>query len=63
MIKAVMFDMGGTLEDLYSCERNDKAFAAKMMQILNDNGIFLPYTPDELWGIVKPQLIDRKSVV
>lgn len=61
MIKAVMFDMGGTLEDLYSCERNDKAFAAKMMQILNDNGIFLPYTPDELWGIVKPQLMAFKK--
>ena len=34
MIKAVMFDMGGTLEDLYSDEKNDRATAYALHDIL-----------------------------
>ncbi len=61
MIKAVMFDMGGTLEDLYSDEKNDKATARELTRILNEHGMFLPYEPDELWGMVKPQLMAFKK--
>ena len=53
MIKAVMFDMGGTLEDLYSDEKNDKATAHALYGILQKHGIEVPYEdPEELWKIV-----------
>ncbi len=62
MIKAVMFDMGGTLEDLHSDEKNDKATALALTRILNEHGIFLPYEPDDLWlNHVKPQLMAFKK--
>ena len=32
MIKAVMFDMGGTIEDLYTCERNETAWDVSYLQ-------------------------------
>lgn len=52
MIKAVMFDMGGTLEDLYSDEKNDKATAYALYAILQKYGIEVPYGAEELWRIV-----------
>ena len=52
MIKAVMFDMGGTLEDLYSDEKNEKATAYGLYAILQKYGIEVPYEAEELWKIV-----------
>ena len=52
MIKAVMFDMGGTLEDLYSDERNDKATAHALYEILKRHDIDVPYEAEPLWDIV-----------
>lgn len=52
MIKAVMFDMGGTLEDLYSDERNDKATAHALYEILKRHDIGVPYEAEPLWDIV-----------
>ena len=52
MIKAVMFDMGGTLEDLYSDERNDKATAHALYEILKRHDIDVPYEAEPLWNIV-----------
>ena len=52
MIKAVMFDMGGTLEDLYSDEKNDKATAYALYEILQKHGISVPYEAEPLWAIV-----------
>ena len=52
MIKAVMFDMGGTLEDLYSDERNDKATAHSLYEILKRHDIDVPYEAEPLWDIV-----------
>ena len=52
MIKAVMFDMGGTLEDLYSDEKNDKATAYALYEILKKHEIKVPYEAEELWKIV-----------
>lgn len=50
MIKAVMFDMGGTLEDLYSDEKNDRATAYALYDILNKHGIEVPYDAEALWA-------------
>ena len=52
MIKAVMFDMGGTLEDLYSDEKNDRATAYALFEILKKHGIEVPYEAEPLWKIV-----------
>ncbi|MCR5072889.1 MAG: HAD family hydrolase [Clostridiales bacterium] len=52
MIKAVMFDMGGTLEDLYSDEKNNKATAYALYDILKKHGIEVPYEAERLWEIV-----------
>ncbi len=52
MIKAVMFDMGGTLEDLYSDEKNDRATAYALYDILKKHGIEVPYDAETLWAKV-----------
>lgn len=52
MIRAVMFDMGGTLEDLYSDEKNDRATAFALYEILKKHSIEVPYEAEELWKIV-----------
>ena len=52
MIKAVMFDMGGTLEDLYSDEKNDRATAYALYGILQKHHIQVPYEAEALWAIV-----------
>ena len=52
MIKAVMFDMGGTLEDLYSDEKNDRATAYALYEILKKHGIEVPYDAETLWARV-----------
>lgn len=52
MIKAVMFDMGGTLEDLYSDEKNDRATAYALYDILKKHDIKVPYEAEPLWKIV-----------
>ena len=52
MIKAVMFDMGGTLEDLYSDEKNDRATAYALYEILKKHGVEVPYEAEPLWDIV-----------
>ena len=61
MIKAVMFDMGGTLEDLYSDEKNDKATAYALSEILTKHGISVPYEPEPLWAIVGQGIQDYKK--
>ena len=52
MIQAVMFDMGGTLEDLYSDEKNNKATAYALYEILKKHGLEVPYEAEPLWDIV-----------
>ena len=52
MIKAVMFDMRGTLEDLYSDEKNDKATAYALYDILQKHGVEVPYDAETLWAKV-----------
>ena len=61
MIKAVMFDMGGTLEDLYSDEKNDRATAYALYEILNKHGIEVPYGAEELWKIVGAGIQEYKK--
>jgi putative hydrolase of the HAD superfamily len=62
MIKAVMFDMGGTLEDLYSDERNERACAEKLYKILQKYDIAVPYQSAEaLWQHVYPQVLGYKE--
>lgn len=61
MIKAVMFDMGGTLEDLYSDEKNDKATAYALYEILKKHGIEVPYEAEPLWAIVGKGIADYKK--
>ncbi len=52
MIKAVMFDMGGTLEDLYSDEKNDRATAFALYDILKKHHIDVPLDAEPLWSVV-----------
>ena len=62
MIKAVMFDMGGTLEDLYSDEKNNRNTAHALYEILVKHGIKPPYEAEELWnGHVKPGFNEYKK--
>ncbi len=61
MIKAVMFDMGGTLEDLYSDEKNDKATAYALYEILQKHGIEVPYGAEALWKIVGAGITEYKK--
>lgn len=56
MIKAVMFDMGGTLEDIYTDEAHNKATAYALYDILTKHGISVPYEAEELWSIVGPKI-------
>ena len=61
MIKAVMFDMGGTIEDLYADERNEKATALELDRILKSHGLSTRYSAEELWAIVGPQILAYKK--
>ena len=61
MIKAVMFDMGGTLEDLYSDEKNDKATAYALYEILQKHGVEVPYEAEALWKIVGAGITEYKK--
>ena len=61
MIKAVMFDMGGTIEDLYADEKNEKATALALDRILKSHGLSTKYGAEELWSIVGPQILAYKK--
>ena len=61
MIKAVMFDMGGTLEDLYSDEKNNKATAYALYDILKKYGLEVPYEAEPLWEIVGAGIAEYKK--
>ena len=50
MIRAVMFDMGGTLEDIFSDDASHKATAQALFDILKSHNIDCPYTVDDLWN-------------
>lgn len=57
-----MFDMGGTLEDLYSDERNERTCAEELFRILKKHEIALPYQSAEpLWQHVYPQILSYKE--
>ncbi|MBQ6426033.1 MAG: HAD family hydrolase [Clostridia bacterium] len=61
MIKAVMFDMGGTLEDLYSDEKNNKATAYALYDILKKHNVDVPYEAEPLWEIVGKGIQEYKK--
>ncbi len=61
MIRAVMFDMGGTLEDLYSDGENEKRTAQGLYRILGSHGIVVPYDETELWQKVHPEILRYKE--
>ena len=61
MIKAVMFDMGGTIEDLYADEKNEKATALALDRILKSHGLSTKYGAEELWSIVGPRILAYKK--
>lgn len=61
MIKGVMFDMGGTLEDLFFDESNIKRTAHELYAILQKHGIEVPYGEDELWALVYPEILRYKE--
>ena len=48
MIKAVLFDLGGTLHTNSLPEGRDVWFAARLLNRLSDYGIILPATPEEI---------------
>ena len=56
MIRAVLFDMGGTLEDLYSDRETERATAYALRGILRERGIAVPYEAEPLWEIVRAGL-------
>ncbi|MEN6593885.1 MAG: HAD family hydrolase [Clostridiaceae bacterium] len=61
MIKGVMFDMGGTLEDLYFDDSNSKRTAQALYAILQKHGIEVPYGETELWDLVYPEILRYKD--
>ena len=61
MIRAVMFDMGGTLEDVYSDEISDKNTAEALYRVLQSHDIQVPYGAEELWAKVSPQITAYKK--
>ncbi len=61
LIKAVMFDMGGTLEELYCGEENLRRTAEGLYSILKAHGIEVPYGVSELWEKVYPQVLAYKQ--
>ena len=56
-----MFDMGGTLEDLYFDESNIRRTAHALYEILKKRGISVPYGEEELWGRVYPEILRYKD--
>ena len=56
-----MFDMGGTLEDLYFDESNIKRTARALYEILTMRGISVPYGEEELWARVYPEILRYKD--
>ncbi len=56
-----MFDMGGTLEDLYFGEKNVKNTAHELYRILQSHGIEVPYGETELWEKVYPEIMRYKA--
>lgn len=56
-----MFDMGGTLEDLYSDEKNNRATAHGLYRILQSHGIEVPYDETELWAKVSAEVLRYKA--
>ncbi len=61
MIKAVMFDMGGTLEDLYSNSSNEQRTAHELYRILKSHDIAVPYDETTLWAKVYPEILRYKA--
>lgn len=61
MIKGVMFDMGGTLEDLYFDDSNIRRTSHALYEILQKHGIEVPYGEDELWNLVYPEILRYKE--
>ena len=61
MIKAVMFDMGGTLEDISADESNAVRTAHELYRIITEHGITVPYGEQELWEIVLPEILRYKK--
>ncbi len=60
MIKAVMFDMGGTLEDISADAENGIRTAHELYRIITEHGIQVPYGEKELWDIVLPDILQYK---
>ena len=56
-----MFDMGGTLEDLYFDESNIRRTAHALYEILKKRGISVPCGEEELWGRVYPEVLRYKD--
>ena len=56
-----MFDMGGTLEDLYSDQENERRTAHALYSILQKHGIETPYGEEALWERVYPQILAYKA--
>lgn len=61
MIKAVMFDMGGTLEDLNFSDDNLRRTAHELYTILINHNIAVPYGETELWDKVYPEILRYKD--
>ena len=61
MIRAVMFDMGGTLEDIYSDSENEERTACELSRILRQHQIEVPYGGKELWEKVYPNILQYKE--
>ena len=67
MIDTVLFDMGGTLEDIYVDDASKEASAREVLRILSEKGISvsmnIPEAIQELADGWDRYAADRKSVV
>ncbi|MBQ4610707.1 MAG: HAD family hydrolase [Clostridia bacterium] len=62
MISSVMFDMGGTLEDLYSDESTQMKMAEKVSCILRENGVDWKMSDRETMELVNREMERYKAV-
>ncbi len=61
MITTVMFDMGGTLEDVFADEATYRRTSERVLKLLAENGMPLAVTPQQFWDKAFPQFMVYKD--
>ena len=60
MIRAVLFDVGGTLHEVHRDPALETTFCAQVLEKLSSGGISLPVTPQELMLLLRQNAEEYK---